>query len=124
MDERVSQKQLEQLRKHRVFKDRDFSLGFMKRKFKVEIEKPFKQISDLVEVWQRMVPEHIEPHTKLESLNRGMLRVVVESNSWLYELDKVLRSGLQQQIISEFKGKAFRRVQLRVDSRPFQTPGS
>ena len=120
MDERVGQKHLEKLREYRVFKERDFSLGFMKQKFRVEVEKPYKQISDLVEVWQRMVPEHIEPHTKLESMARGTLRVVVETNSWLYELDKILRSGLQQQIISEFRGKAFRRVQLRVDPRPFK----
>ena len=122
MDERVSQQHLERLRKHRNFKDRDFSLGFLERQFKNEVEKPFKQIADLVEVWNRLVPAHIVDHTRLESMNRGTLRVIVESNSWLYELDKALRSGLQQQIISEFRGKAFRRIQLSVSPTPFYRP--
>ncbi|QDU33713.1 hypothetical protein KS4_17690 [Poriferisphaera corsica] len=119
MDERVSQQHLQQLRDNRNFRDRDFSLSFLQRQFKNEIEKPFKQIAGLVEVWNRLVPEHIATHTRLESLSRGILRVSVESNSWLYELDKALRSGLQNQIISEFRGKAFRRVQLKVDPAPF-----
>ncbi|QQE11776.1 DUF721 domain-containing protein [Planctomycetota bacterium] len=121
MDEKVSQQHLERLREIRNFKDRDFSLSFLQRQFKNEVEKPFKQVADLVEVWNRLVPSHIVEHTRLESMNRGILRVAVESNSWLYELDKALRSGLQQQIISEFRGKAFRRIQLLVNPKPFFT---
>ena len=44
-----------------------------------------------------------------------MLRVAVDSSARLYELDRLLRSGLQKQLISQSKGPAVRRVQLRVN---------
>lgn len=92
----------------------DLSLGFLRETFKREVEKPMKQLVQLAALWERLVPPELADHTKLESLSRGVLRVAVDSSSRLYELDRLLREGLQHQLISEHKGPAVRRIQLRV----------
>jgi len=92
----------------------DLSLTFLRDTFKRDVEKPMKQLVQLAALWGQLVPPELASHTKLESLSRGVLRVAVDSSSRLYELDRLLRSGLQSQLISEHKGPAVRRVVLRV----------
>jgi hypothetical protein len=93
--------------------DADFA-PVLQEVFKREIEKPHKQLGAMVELWEQMLPPDITKHTRLESLVKGTLRVVVDSSARLYELDRMLREGLQDRIITSFKGPAFRRIQLRV----------
>lgn len=100
----------------------DLSLAFLRDTFKREVEKPMKQLVQLAALWEQLVPPALASHTKLESLQRGVLRVAVDSSARLYELDRLLRSGLQHQLISEHKGPAVRRVMLRVSD--FSTPDS
>ena len=52
-------------------------------------------------------------------ISRGVLRVSVDTSSHLFQLDRLLRSGLQRQIINQHPGKALRRIQLRVDTNAF-----
>jgi hypothetical protein len=105
---------LDRLRQWRTRPDRDYSLDFFKKVFKREIEKPHKQLAALAELWQQLVPPELASHTRLDSLQRGVLKVSVDSSSCLYELDRMLRSGLENQLIVQHKGPALRRVQLRV----------
>ena len=86
----------------------------MNKTFQRQIAKPFKQVQSLVALWERLVPAELLSHTRLEGLNHGVLRVAVDSSTYLYELDRLLRQGLQDQLITRHKGPAFRRVQLRV----------
>jgi hypothetical protein len=114
-------RQLERLRQWRVRKDRDHSMGFLSQQFKKEIAKPYKQLQSITELWQKLVPENMLPFTRLESLVRGILKVTVNSSAMSYELDRLLRTGLQKQLITQHKGPAFRRVQIRVgviDAKP------
>lgn len=92
----------------------DLSLAFLRESFKREVERPMKQLGKLSQLWAELVPAELAAHTRLESLSRGVLRVAVDSSPRLYELDRLLRSGLQQQLISRHSGPAVRRVQLRV----------
>ncbi|WP_432800107.1 DciA family protein [Poriferisphaera sp. WC338] len=124
MDDKAKEQYLSRLRGYRNRKDYDFSMDFMRADFKRDVEKPYKQLAAMVEVWEEIVPRELAVHTKLESLNRGVLKVVVESSSWLYELDQKLRSGMQTELVKGYRGKAFRKVQLRVDRRPFVGRGS
>jgi hypothetical protein len=93
--------------------DADFS-AVLQDVFKREVEKPHKQLGAMVDLWEAMLPPDITRHTRLESLAKGTLRVVIDSSARLYELDRMLREGLQDRIITAFKGPAFRRIQLRV----------
>ena len=82
--------------------------------FKREIEKPAKQLAAITELWAQLVPAEIVSHTRLDSLQRGVLKVSVDSSACLYELDRRLRDGLEKELVTQHKGPALRRVQLRV----------
>jgi hypothetical protein len=43
-----------------------------------------------------------------------VLRVSVDSSGRLYELDRLLRGGVLDELITRHKGKALRRVDLKV----------
>jgi hypothetical protein len=105
---------LQRLRQWRNKPERDLGLGFLKKYVKQEIEKPYKQLGALVKLWGELVPAELVAHTRLEGVGRGVLRVAVDSSAHLFELDRLLRGGLEQRLITEHKGPAFRRVQLRV----------
>jgi len=108
------QHQLDRIRRHRNQPDPDHSLGFLQQQFKQQIEKPHKQLGDLADLWRSLVPEPLLNHTRLDSFDRGTLRVSVDSSARLYHLDRLLRDGLKQQLIDRHKGAALRKVQLRV----------
>ena len=105
--------QLERLRQFKTRPEVDLSLKFMTRQFKQQVAKPFKQLGPLAELWLELVPAKLVEHTKLQSLSRGVLRVVVDSSSIHYELDRLLRRGLEQQLISRHTG-SLSRVRLQV----------
>jgi Dna[CI] antecedent, DciA len=108
------QSHLDGLRARRNRKDRDFSLGFMRDQFKRDVQKPYEQLGDLTDIWSELVPEELSTHTRLVSLSRGVLRVSVDSSGRLYELDRLLRSGVFDELITRHRGKAVRRVDLKV----------
>ena len=104
---------LRRLRQYRVPKEPDQSLGFLKQQFQREVAKPYKQLGAIATLWQEMVPTELASHTRLEGLSRGVLRVAVDSSARLYELDRLLRSGLERQIIRAHAGAALRKIKLR-----------
>lgn len=108
------QSHLDGLRERRNRKDPDLSLGFMAGQFKREVQKPYEQLGKLTEIWGELVPAELAAHTRLEGLSRGVLRVSVDSSGRLYELDRLLRGGVFDELISRHKGKALRRVDLKV----------
>jgi len=110
------QTHLDGLRQRRNRKDPDLSLGFMREQFKREVQKPYEQLGALSMIWGELVPEALAAHTRLEGLSRGVLRVSVDSSGRLYELDRLLRSGTFDELVSRHKGQALRRVDLKVGS--------
>ncbi len=112
--ERAAAGRVARLREMRVRPEADDSLAFLATQFKHDVARPFKQLGDLAELWRTLVPEAVADGTRLESLQRGILTVAVDSSSRLYEVDRLLREGLQAQLIKAHKGPAMRRVKLRV----------
>ncbi len=110
------QSHLDGLRERRNRKDPDLSLGFMVGQFKREVQKPYEQLGDLAAIWGELVPEELAAHSRLVGLTRGVLRVSVDSSGRLYELDRLLRSGVFDELVSRHRGKAIRRVDLKVAS--------
>lgn len=114
-DEDPRQKHLDHLRGWRNKPERAARVGdFLPGQFKREVEKPYKQMASITPVWQELVPPELVSHTRLESFTRGVLKVVIDSSVRLYELDRLLREGLETRLIQAHKGPAFRKVQLRV----------
>lgn len=105
---------LRRLREWRNRREPDLTLGFLRDQFRREVVKPARQLADMAELWQELVPANIQSHTRLEAISRGVLKVTVASSARLYELDRLLRGGLEQELIKRNKGPAVRRIQLRV----------
>jgi len=108
---------VDKIRSLRVRPPRDFSLSFMADQFKRDVAKPFKQLGSLVELWNELLPADVAAGTRLEALQRGVLTVAVDSSARLYDLDRRLRGGLEQQLLTRHKGAAFRKVKLKVDAK-------
>ncbi len=105
---------LRNLSRWRSRPERDLSLGFLRDFFKREVEKPHKQLAGLAALWAELVPAELASQARLEGLTRGVLHVAVRHSGALFELDRLLRSGLQRDLITRHKGPALRRVQLRL----------
>jgi hypothetical protein len=91
----------------------DLSLSFLKKQFKRDIERPYKQLGDLGELWRNLLPATLVAQTRLEGLSRGVLRVTVSSSAALYEIDRLLREGLERELKRQHKG-TLTKVRLRV----------
>lgn len=118
---------LQRVNRRLTRKEPDLSLGFMKKQFKSEVERPWKKLERVSEVWAELLPADLIERTRLQSLDRGILRVGVSDSVTLYELDRVLRSGTQRELIRRIPGggAAIRKIRLSVDplaSRHDDTP--
>jgi len=105
---------LERVRDMRRRTPPDLSLQFLKPYFKQQIEKPYRQLAKITGLWIAMVPGHLLEYSRLEGLTRGVLRVGVDSSSHLYELDRLMRGGLEAQLIQAAGSITLRRVRLTL----------
>lgn len=112
-----AQEHLDRLRKHRSLPKRDLSLSFLNEQFKREVVKPYKQLGDLSMLWGELLPAHLIERCRLIGLSRGVLHVEVDNPAAHFEIDRLLRGGLQKQLIEGHKGPAFRKVQIKVVGR-------
>lgn len=117
MADDAAQQHLDRLRKSRSLPKPDLSLGFMAEQFKREVAKPYQQLGDLAELWRELVPAKLVERSRLVGLSRGTLHVEVDNPAAHFEIDRLLRGGLQKQLIQGHKGPAFRKVQVKVVGR-------
>lgn len=78
---------------------------------KYKLSKRVKAVGKLVGIWQEVIPQALLEHTSLEGFNRGVLTVAVDSASHRFQLDSLLRGGLQREIQRRFSG-TLRKVRL------------
>ena len=109
---------LAQLRQWRTRPEADRSLAFLRADFKRNVAKPHHQVAAIIELWRQSVPPELQAHARLDSLVHGVLKVAVDDSAHLYELDRLLRTGLQQLIVRTAKSPAVRRILLRLDQNP------
>ena len=79
-----------------------------------DAERQHRRVGVLVEVWSREVPAALLPHTRLVSFQRGILTVGVDDSATLYELDRLLRSGLDATLIAAHRASGLRRIKLAL----------
>lgn len=93
----------------------DTSLGaFLPQQFRQQVERPFKKLGHLSELWQQRVPASILPHTRLLSLRSGVLKVAVDDPAHLYQLDRLLRGGLERELVLAQRMGTLRKVKLEL----------
>ena len=118
----LAQRQLDLLRKSRSLPSRDLTLGFLSDQFKRDVAKPYQQLGDLAELWGELVPERLVACSRLVGLSRGTLHVEADHAAAHFEIDRLLRSGLQADLIRRHKGPAFRKVQIKLARRADDAP--
>jgi predicted nucleic acid-binding Zn ribbon protein len=72
------------------------------------LAKRVRQIGVLAAIWDECVPEYIREHTALVNFARGTLTVAVDSAAHRYQLQVLLRNGLQEAIRERFPGSVNR----------------
>ena len=68
------------------------------------LAKRVSQLSKLTQVWDEVIPDTISRHTALDSFNRGVLTVLVDSASHRFQLQTLLAGGLMKVIQNRFPG--------------------
>ena len=66
--------------------------------------KKVRQLSKLALVWDQVLPATVRDHTALDSFQRGVLTVLVDSSSHRYQLQTLLTAGLMKEIRTRFAG--------------------
>lgn len=104
--------QLRTIWQQRQFRDRTAHLGQpLALLMKHTLEKRVRQLSDLAGVWDEVVPETVREHTALESFQRGVLTVIVDSAPHRFQLKTLLSGGLLRAIRARFSG-ALNKIRL------------
>ena len=81
--------------------------------FKQSVAKRQTKLAKVGEIWGQLVPELLSEHCSLEGYQRGVLTVIVDSSSHLYELKQLLLAGLQEQLLLACKSAGLRKISLK-----------
>jgi len=105
--------QIGQLRQRRAEPD-DSQIGDLVKQQKKTVKRAHKKCSRCSAAWQQFVAAALPFRTTLVSLSKdGVLTVLVESSSALYEVDRHLRAGALDAMRRE-SGAAVQEVRLKI----------
>ena len=110
---RNPEQHIENLRRWRNWKPRDVTLGSVVELVETQDARPHKQLGQIVGLWEQLVPEKLRRQTALASLGKGVLTVHVSDSAAMYELDRLLRGGAEQQLKAACK-TTLRKIRLQV----------
>ncbi|MHC4993590.1 MAG: DciA family protein [Planctomycetota bacterium] len=94
---------LENLRQWRNRKPRDLTLGYLKKYVARKYTRPLSQMGPFAELWQEALPPRLHRRTALVALHNGVLTIHVADSPTLYQIDRLMRSGLERQLKSQSK---------------------
>lgn len=92
---------LEKLRTWRGRKDRDLTLKRDLIALQRTLKKTNKQLSQIYELWESVVPEKIQSNAHPISLQRGVLEIAANGSPTSYQLQRLIREGLLQALQSQ-----------------------
>ena len=81
--------------------------------FKQSVAKRQTKFGRIAACWAQLVPEVLADHSSLESFSRGVLVVLVDSASHLYELKQLLLAGIEQQLLLACATCGLKKINLR-----------
>jgi hypothetical protein len=105
--------QVEQLREWRKRKVRDTSIETSILEFRRSLKKTNKQLSNLMEAWDTLVPEHLAQNAIPTALRAGVLEVTVTDSSTSYQVNQLIRSGLLNKLQQQCSG-TLKQIRVRV----------
>ena len=95
-------RQIEQLRKYRQRRERDLSIGQLVGAMGDDARKTQRRLGSLIDLWSELVPGEIEKHSRVLGVRGGVVQVQCDSASTKYELDRLLRQGLEQELRTRY----------------------
>lgn len=101
------------LRRWRDGDERDLSLAFVSEYVKKQVVRPHQQLGKLGLEWRRQLPAHLLEQTALVGISRGVLTVHAADSAALYELDRLLRAGVERKLKAA-SDATLRRIKLTV----------
>jgi hypothetical protein len=81
--------------------------------FKISVEKRNAKFSKIADAWGKLIPQTLNDHCALESFARGMLCVLCDSSSHLFELKQLLLAGLEKQLILACSAAGLKKIMLK-----------
>ncbi|UCD74949.1 MAG: DUF721 domain-containing protein [Phycisphaerales bacterium] len=102
-----------QLRKHRGRRERDLSISAVISGIRRQADRTHKKLGELIGLWEELVPGQLAAGSRLTKLRGGVLHVEVDSSAASYELDRLLRNGLEGVLRERFRG-TLTGIRLRV----------
>lgn len=106
---------IEQLRRDRVPPARETSISNIVNAVSKQATRTNKRLGQLIDLWLAHVPPAIAAKSTILSLRGGTLHVAVDDASTSYELDRLLREGLEQTLRAQFRSTLVR-VKVRVSN--------
>lgn len=123
-DARSAGARLERLRALRPGANTPEPIGAMFRETRAELGRAQRRLAGVADAWASVIPEPLASRTALHGLTRGVLVVTVADSAAGFEIDRLLRSGAEAEIIRRSKAPV-RRVKISVaggDEPTRQTP--
>ena len=81
--------------------------------FKNSVARRQANLTKIAQCWGALVPDMLNEHSLARPMSRGVLTVLVDSSSHLFELKQLLLAGLQQQLLLACKKTGLRKITLK-----------
>ena len=106
-------RQLERIRRDRVWRDHTSSLADEAGKLKKQIDQTSKRLGDIITAWDEVIPRQLSQQTRIDGLRGSVLRVVVEDSATSFALDRFLREG-GQTTLRQAANRPIARVKIMI----------
>ncbi len=105
--------QIKQLQEWRGRKPRDLSIAAVLGAAVDDAAKSHRKLGELIELWRELLPEEVAAQTVLTGIRNGVLHVKVSSSATMFEVDRLLRGGVEAELRRRFRG-SLSRVKTRI----------
>jgi len=108
-----SMSQLKQLRQLRMWREKDISIGATIHELQRSLKKSNKQLTQIIEAWDELVPKQIHQCANPTSFQGGVLEVFADGSPTAYQLNRLIRAGLLRELQQRCSG-TLKQIRVRV----------
>lgn len=107
-------REIRNLQEWRVRRPADLSIAQLVAGAAASATRTQRRMGELIELWRLLMPEELVDRTVLAGLRNGVLQVKVDSAATAFEVDRLMRGGLESQLRAGYRGSLVR-VKTRVE---------
>lgn len=110
---RAPLKEIERIRAHRSGGGPDFTIGSVVERIGEAVSRQGRRSAEIVAAWDELIPPELAAHTRITAFRGGVIYVAVDESAAIYELDRLLRGGVEHEIRRRVKATVTR-VKLAI----------